>query len=292
MLPFSRFVACAFLSAGLLSAGTSSALSGQARFLMDALTGKVLESDHADELNYPASPTKMMTLYLTFEALHQGRLGWDQKVVMSENANNKEPFKFAVGAGRTITVREAVLGMVVLSANDAAVLMGETLGGSEAGFGVLMTQKAHQLGMSKTVFRNPAGLPDPEQVTTAEDMAKLGLALMRDYPEEFKLFSNRTITFRGMKLRGHNGVLNAYPGASGIKTGYTDASGYNLVTSVDRAGHHLVGVVLGGKSAHERDADMMAMMDRHLPAVLPAAPDATKAPSSKTVAVETTKPKT
>jgi serine-type D-Ala-D-Ala carboxypeptidase (penicillin-binding protein 5/6) len=285
MLALSRLAASAVLSLGILAAGVSSAQSGQARYLIDAQTGKVLESDHADELNYPASLTKMMTLYLTFEALHQGRLKWDQKVVMSENANNKEPFKFAVGAGRTITVREAVLGMVVLSTNDAAVLMGETLGGSEAGFGVLMTEKARQLGMSKTVFRNPAGLPDPEQVTTAEDMAKLGLALMRDFPEEFKLFSNRTITFRGMKLRGHNGVLNAYPGASGIKTGYTDASGYNLVTSVDRGGHHLVGVVLGGKSAGQRDADMMAMMDRHLPA----APVAQR-PAAKAVAEPVSRP--
>lgn len=252
----------------LLSSGAAYAADGaQASLVLDAKTGQVLEADRAGELHYPASLTKMMTLYMTFEALHSGKLKWTDRIKISENANNKEPYKFAIGAGNTISVREAVEGMIVISANDAATAMGEYFGGSEEEFGRLMTAKAHQLGMMSTVFRNPSGMPDPEQVTTAADMAKLGMALMRDFPEDFKMFSARYIQFRSMKIRGHNGVLNTYAGASGIKTGYTEASGYNLVTSVTRGGRSLVGVVLGGKTAQERDETMKVLLDRYLPAV-------------------------
>ncbi|GEO83179.1 MULTISPECIES: D-alanyl-D-alanine carboxypeptidase family protein [Alphaproteobacteria] len=244
--------------------GATPANAGRAHFVLDATTGEVLEAQNADELNYPASLTKMMTLYLTFEALHQGRFGWEDRIVLSENAESKEPYKFAIGAGRTITVREAVLGMIVLSTNDAAVGIAETLAGSEKAFGRVMTAKARALGMTSTVFTNPAGLPDPEQVTTAADMARLGRALLRDYPEEFKLFSTRTFTFRGMKFHGHNQLLAAYPGADGIKTGYTKASGYNLVTSASNGDRRLVGVVLGGDSASARDDEMIALMEKYL----------------------------
>ncbi|MFD1745217.1 D-alanyl-D-alanine carboxypeptidase family protein [Rhizobium helianthi] len=253
-------------AAAALILSTAAALADQASMVIDVKTGAVLEAERASELHYPASLTKMMTLYITFEALHSGKLKWTDRITISENANNKEPFKFAIGAGNTISVREAVEGMIVISANDAAVAMGEHFAGSEEGFGQMMTAKARALGMKDTVFRNPAGLPDPQQVTTAADMAILGMALMRDFPEEFKMFSARTITFRSMKIRGHNGVLNTYPGASGIKTGYTDASGYNLVTSVERGGRSLVGVVLGGKTAQQRDETMKALLDRYLPA--------------------------
>lgn len=264
---FLRPVRIALLSSALMALSLSAALAGHATFLVDAKSGTVLESENAEELNYPASLTKMMTLYMTFEALHDGRLTWDTRLPISENANSKEPFKFAIGAGNTISVTEAVTGMIVLSTNDAAVAVAEKLGGSEEKFGEMMTAKARQLGMEQTVFRNPAGLPDPDQVTTAKDLAKLGLALMRDYPEEFKLFSQKRMVFRGMKLRGHNGVLNTYPGATGLKTGFTNASGYNLVTSVERDGHRLIGVVMGGKTAQERDEEMKAMLDKHLPQV-------------------------
>jgi serine-type D-Ala-D-Ala carboxypeptidase (penicillin-binding protein 5/6) len=221
----------------------------------------VLASDNQDALNYPASLTKMMTLYLAFEALHSGQLAWDQKMTMSENAESKEPFKLAVGVGRKVTVREAVEGIIVLSANDAAVAIAEQLAGSEDAFGKLMTEKAHQLGMSNTVFKNPSGLPDPEQVTTARDMAALGLALMRDYPEEFKMFSMRGFQFRGMKLRGHNNLMYRYAGVDGIKTGFTDASGYNVVTSATKNGRRVVGVVMGEKTASIRDDKMASMLD-------------------------------
>lgn len=242
----------------------SVAHADKAHLILDAKSGAVLEAENADQLNYPASLTKMMTLYLTFDAIHKGTLKWDDKLVLSENAESKEPFKFAIGAGKTITVKEAVLGMIVLSANDAAVAVAEHLAGSEAAFGKVMTAKAHALGMTSTVFTNPAGLPDPAQVTTASDMARLGLSLMRDFPNEFELFSTRRFVFRGMKLHGHNRVMASYPGVDGIKTGYTEASGYNLVTSARKGDKRVVSVVLGGKSAVERDKEMTALLDKYL----------------------------
>lgn len=245
--------------------GSAAAFAGQASFLLDAQSGKVLQSSNENELNYPASLTKMMTLYLTFQALHDGRLSWDQRLTMSENAESKEPYKLAVGVGRKVTVKEAVDGIVVLSANDAAVALAEQLAGSEEAFARLMTQKAHDLGMVNTVFRNPSGLPDPEQVTTARDMATLGLALMSDFPEEFKLFSMRGFQFRGMKLRGHNNLMYRYDGVDGIKTGFTDASGYNVVTSASKDNRRVIGVVMGGKTADERDQTMAGLLDTYLP---------------------------
>jgi D-alanyl-D-alanine carboxypeptidase (penicillin-binding protein 5/6) len=260
-------------SARLLFVATLSALSvlgggafaGQASFLLDAQTGKVLQASNENELNYPASLTKMMTLYLTFQALHDGRLSWDQRLTMSANAESKEPYKLAVGVGRKVTVKEAVDGIIVLSANDAAVALAEQLAGSEEAFARLMTQKAHELGMTSTVFRNPSGLPDPQQVTTARDMATLGLALANDFPEEFKLFSMRGFQFRGMKLRGHNNLMYRYDGVDGIKTGFTDASGYNIVTSASKDNRRVIGVVMGGKTADERDRTMAGLLDAYLP---------------------------
>ena len=237
---------------------------GHAHILVDAGTGAILEAENADQVLYPASLTKMMTLYLTFEALHSGRLAWDERLVISQNANDKEPSKFAIGAGNTISVREAVMGMVVLSTNDAATAVAETLAGSEEAFGQMMTSKARALGMTNTVFTNPSGLPDPRQVTTATDMARLGLALIRDFPEEYKLFASRGMQFRSMKFRGHNAFLAQYPGADGIKTGYTKASGYNIVTSASNGNRRLVGVVLGADSANARTQQMITLFDRYL----------------------------
>lgn len=264
MLKTSSLLLATALSAASLLGTMSAAEAGQASYVVDVKSGQALEATNQDELNYPASLTKMMTLYLAFEALHDGRLKWDQKLTMSENAEGKEPFKLAVGVGRKVTVREAVEGIVVLSANDAAVAIGEQLSGNEDSFGKVMTEKAHKLGMSNTVFKNASGLPDPEQVTTARDMATLGVALMRDFPEEFKLFSMRGLKFRGMKLRGHNNLMYRYAGADGIKTGYTDASGYNLVTSATKNGRRVVGVVMGEKTAEIRDDKMAGLLDTYL----------------------------
>jgi D-alanyl-D-alanine carboxypeptidase (penicillin-binding protein 5/6) len=170
-----------------------------------------------------------------------------------------------VGEGRTVSVREAVMGMIVLSANDAAVAVAEKLGGTEEKFADMMTLKARQLGMTNTVFKNAAGLPDPDQVTSARDMSRLGMALMRYFPDEFKLFSTTSFEFRGIKLRGHNYVMNRYDGVDGIKTGFTTASGYNVVTSAQRGTTRVVGVVMGGETAEIRDRDMSAMLDKYLP---------------------------
>lgn len=265
MFKTSSLLLATAISSAFLLGTISTAEAGQASYLVDVKSGQTLEASNQDELNYPASLTKMMTLYLAFEALHDGRLKWDQNLTMSENAESKEPFKLAVGVGHKVTVREAVEGIVVLSANDAAVAIGEQLGGSEDSFGKMMTGKAHQLGMSNTVFKNASGLPDPEQVTTARDLATLGVALMRDFPEEFKLFSMRGIKFRGMKLRGHNNLMYRYAGADGIKTGYTDASGYNLVTSATKNGRRVVGVVMGEKTARICDDKMASLLDTYPP---------------------------
>ncbi|MBN8952031.1 MULTISPECIES: D-alanyl-D-alanine carboxypeptidase family protein [unclassified Rhizobium] len=282
MLKTTSLLLAATISTLSLIGAASVAEAGQASYLVDAHSGQVLEASNENELNFPASLTKMMTLYLAFEALHAGHLKWDQKLTMSENAESKEPFKFAVGAGRKVSVREAVEGIIVLSANDAAVAIGEQLGGSEDSFGKLMTAKAHQLGMNNTVFKNPSGLPDPEQVTTAHDMAVLGVALMRDFPEEFKLFSMRGMKFRGMKLRGHNNLMYRYAGADGIKTGYTDASGYNLVTSATKNGRRVVGVVMGEKTAEIRDDKMADLLDTHVPAASAVTGSATTVKQSTT----------
>ncbi|MEF2073601.1 D-alanyl-D-alanine carboxypeptidase [Consotaella aegiceratis] len=239
----------------------SSAKAGYAHLVWDVTTGKVLAEEHPDDKNYPASLTKMMTLYLTFEALNEGHLRWDQRIVMAADATRVPPFKLGIPAGQTFTVREAVLGMIVISANDAAQAICDHLAGSPDKCAAMLTNKARKLGMDSTTFRNANGLPDPTQVTTARDMAKLGFALIRDFPDEYGLFSEKYFEFRGKKLRGHNNLMYRYKGMDGIKTGYIRASGFNIVTSVKRDGHRLVGVVMGGKTAKRRDARMAELFD-------------------------------
>jgi D-alanyl-D-alanine carboxypeptidase (penicillin-binding protein 5/6) len=258
---FSRTVFVA-LAAFLLSA--AGAMAGKAYIVVDARTAKVVLSENADAPNGPASLTKMMTLYLTFEALRTGRLGWDDPVPISRQAIRTVPFKLGAREGEAITVRDAVLGMIVLSANDAAVAMAEKLGGSEERFAEMMTAKARRLGMRQTTFRNASGLTSPGQVTTARDMALLGLALMKNFPREFRLFSTRSFIFRGRTIEGHNDLMDEYPGVDGIKTGYTSASGYNLVTSLHKGNRRLVGVVMGGSSAKSRNRSMAGLLDSAL----------------------------
>ncbi|MBB4184842.1 D-alanyl-D-alanine carboxypeptidase (penicillin-binding protein 5/6) [Sinorhizobium terangae] len=244
--------------------GAAHALAGSASLVLDARTGRVLSAENADTLNHPASLTKMMTLYLTFEALHQGKIGWSTRVVMSPTAARKPPTKLGVKPGDTITVQEAVYGMIVRSANDAAAAVAEALGGSEAGFAQMMNARARRLGMSRTYFVNASGLPAREQVTTARDMARLAIALMRDFPGEYRMFAAQGFTFRGRKIRGHNNLMYRYAGMDGIKTGYTNASGYNIVSAVRDGNRRIVGVVLGGRSAKGRDDKMASLLDQHL----------------------------
>ncbi|HEV7317751.1 MAG TPA: D-alanyl-D-alanine carboxypeptidase family protein [Ensifer sp.] len=255
---------CLLLATFALALGTATAVAGSASLVLDARTGKVLSAENPDVLNHPASLTKMMTVYMAFEALKRGELSWDSKIKVSKAAAAKPPMRLGLKPGMTITVREAVLGMIVRSGNDAAAAMAEKLGGSEANFARMMTAKARQLGMNKTVFINASGLPASRQVTTAREMSTLAVALMRDFPREYRLFATESFNFRGRKVRGHNNLMYRYDGMDGIKTGYTNASGFNLVSAVKDGNRRVVGVVLGGKTARSRDAKMAALLDRHV----------------------------
>lgn len=247
-----------------LSMSANAARAGYAHFIVDAKSGEVFAAENADVLNHPASLTKMMTLYLAFEAIRQGRLSWDQQIIMTPNAAEKIPYKLGIGAGKPLTVREAAYATAIRSANDAAQAIGDHLGGGEENFAAMMTAKARALGMRSTVFRNASGLPDDAQVTTARDMAVLAAALIRDYPQEYRIFSERSFNFRGRTIRGHNNLMYRYAGMDGVKTGYVNASGFNLVSAVDDNGRRIIGVVLGGKTARSRDAQMEALLDRAL----------------------------
>lgn len=252
----------------LLSAPVAS-FAGSAYFIMDAKTGKVLASSNADDLNHPASLTKMMTLYLTFEAIHRGKLSWNSRIPVSRAAAAKPPTKLGLKPGSTVTVREAVDGMIIKSANDAAAAMAEALGGSESGFARLMTQKAREIGMRRTVFVNASGLPNMQQVTTARDMSTLAVALINNYPQEYRLFSQASFSYRGHRVRGHNNLMYRYEGMDGIKTGYTNASGFNLVSAVRQGNRRVIGVVMGGATARGRDALMASLLDRYIPKATP-----------------------
>lgn len=254
----------------LLSAPVAS-FAGSAYFIMDAKTGKVLASSNADDLNHPASLTKMMTLYMTFEAIHRGKLSWNTRIPVSRFAAAKPPTKLGLKPGGTVTVREAVDGMIIKSANDAAAAMAEALGGSESGFARLMTQKAREIGMRRTTFLNASGLPNMQQWTTARDMSTLAVALINNYPQEYRLFSQASFNYRGHSVRGHNNLMYRYEGMDGIKTGYTNASGFNLVSAVRQGNRRVIGVVMGGATARGRDALMASLLDRYVPKASPVA---------------------
>jgi len=254
----------AFAIAIMLSA-SSIAKAASAYLVLDAKSGRILAASHGDVHHYPASLTKMMTLYLAFEALHHGRLTWHTRIPFSRHAASRPPTKLSVKPGAWITLRQAVLGMIVRSANDAAVAVAEKLGRTEARFARMMTARAHALGMSRTLFTNASGLPDRRQVTTARDMSTLAVALINHFPREYRLFSVPSFKFRGHLIRGHNHLMYRYKGMDGIKTGYTHASGFNLVSAVRAGYRRVIGVVLGGGTAKSRDAKMAALLDRYLP---------------------------
>ncbi len=258
----------ASLAAALLLASTPAiaaqpvAKPQQATVVIDADTGNVLHASNADARHYPASLTKMMTLYLTFEALEAGRLRLDQRLAVSSHAASQEPTKLGLEIGDTLTVRDAVLALIVKSANDVAVVVGESLGGSEERFAAMMTARAREIGMSRTTFRNASGLPDPDQTTTARDMATLAHALVRDFPKFYPLFATAAFNYEGATIPSHNRLLNRYSGMDGIKTGYIRDSGFNLAASAMRDGRRLVGVVLGGTSQAARDRLMAQLLDK------------------------------
>lgn len=231
--------------------------------VMDAKTGAVLSQSSPDLRRYPASLTKLMTLYMAFSALRAGTISLDQAVPVSIHATTMEPSKLGVVPGTHLTVEQAILALVTKSANDAACALGELLGGgSEPQFAAMMTQQAHALGMSSTTFRNASGLPDPDQMTTARDLAVLARHLVNDFPEDYHYFSTAYFRFHGRMIPNHNPMLKAYVGADGMKTGYTQEAGRNLVTSAIRNNVRLVGVVMGASSNPQRTLVMADQLDR------------------------------
>jgi D-alanyl-D-alanine carboxypeptidase len=252
-------VLCAFLAASSIAARPARAID--AAIVVDANTDKVISQMNPDRLLHPASMSKLMTLYLTFEALESGRLSLQRNLPVSEHAQSMSPTKLNLVAGQSIRVEDAILSLVTLSANDSAVVLAEGLGGSEDRFGQLMTRKAHQLGMVNTNFRNSNGLPDPAQISTARDMAILCRALIKRFPQYYHYFSVRLFTYNGIPHANHNHLMSRYEGMDGLKTGLTNASGFNLAASALRNGRRLIGVVFGGTSAAQRDDYMAELLD-------------------------------
>ena len=232
--------------------------------IVDGNTGAVLSSNNPDAIRRPASLTKIMTLYLLFERLDAGKMKLDTEMEVSEHASEQAPTKLGLKPGQTLRVEDAIKGLVTRSANDAAVVIAEAIAGDEDEFAKLMTRKARALGMSKTTYRNASGLPNDEQLTTARDQATLGRAIQDRYPRYYRYFATTVFNFRGQSIRNHNRLLGNVEGIDGIKTGYTRASGFNLVSSMRRGNRHLVGVVLGGRSGSSRDATMRNLLAENL----------------------------
>ncbi|MGH7066823.1 MAG: D-alanyl-D-alanine carboxypeptidase family protein [Acetobacteraceae bacterium] len=266
--PHGAQILAALLAALLLFSGMPPARAGigfgdPSYIVIDAASGRVLTEFKPDAIRYPASLTKLMTLYLTFEALRDRRITLSTLIPFSSQAAAVEPVKLGLPPGSTITVQQAILSMVTMSANDAATALGQYLGGgSIARFAEMMTLRAHALGMSRTVFMNPSGLPDPRQVTTARDLAVLARRLILDFPDQYHWFSTRRFLFRGRWIRSDDSVLKVYPGADGIKTGYTNAAGHTLISSAERGNVRLIGVVMGTQTVAEIDGEMMALLNQ------------------------------
>jgi D-alanyl-D-alanine carboxypeptidase len=241
--------------------GSASANSKYAAYVVHADTGDVLFDRYSGEARYPASLTKMMTVYLLFEALEAGEIDLDDEMTVSKRASLQPASKLGLSRGSKIKVETAIEALVIKSANDVATVVAEELGGSESGFAKKMTEKARELGMRRTVFRNASGLPDSSQTTTAQDMAILSRRLIQDFPHRFDVFGKTSFVWNGRTYRSHNNVMLSLDGADGLKTGYTRASGYNLATSIERDGHRLIGIVLGGRSGATRDRHMKDILN-------------------------------
>jgi D-alanyl-D-alanine carboxypeptidase len=235
-----------------------------ASIIVDGNSGATLSANNPDALRHPASLTKIMTLYLLFERLEAGKLKLDSEMEVSEHASQQAPTKLGLRPGQSLSVEDAIKGLVTRSANDAAAVIAEAIAGDEEDFAKLMTRKARALGMTRTVYRNASGLPDDAQVTTARDQSTLGRAIQDRFPRYYRYFSTSAFNYRGRSIRNHNRLLGSVEGVDGIKTGYTRASGFNLVTSMRRGNRHLVGVVMGGRSGGSRDAIMRNLLAENL----------------------------
>ena len=261
----------------MLLAAQSATADERAWMVVDAASGAAIDAHRAQATHYPASLTKMMTLYMTFDALAAGALSLDEKMYVSPRAAGMPPTDLGLHPGDRIEVETAIKALVTKSANDVAVVIAEHLAGTEWDFALDMTAKAGRIGLDDTKFRNASGLPHPYQVTTARDMAVLARALIDQFPGYYKYFSVERMRYQGRVYRNHNNLLGRYDGVDGIKTGYIDAAGYNLVASAVRDGRRVIAVALGGRSAAARDRRVAALLDRgfaRLPARLPPIPEA------------------
>ena len=260
VLFYAVFIAVIALSTSAEAARKRSTSS----IVIDALSGEVIASSNADELRYPASLTKLMTLYITFSALEKGDLQLDTPLKVSRHAANRAPSRLGLRAGETITVKDAVLALIVKSANDCASVLAEALGENEENFAKIMTDTAKELGMKNTTFKNASGLPNKTQKTTARDMAILGSAVYHHFPEYYDLFSTKKFTYKGHTFYTHNHLLKRFKGADGMKTGFTSAAGYNIVTSAERDGRRVIAVTMGHNSVKERDYKVAQLMNKGL----------------------------
>ena len=242
----------------------STCYSKYASIIMNEKTGKIYHQINADTRNYPASLTKIMTLYMIFDALKNKKIKMNTKLKVSKKASLQPPSKLGLIAGQTITVRQAILALVTKSANDVAKVVAENIGKSEKKFALKMTKMAKKIGMSRTIFKNASGLPNKGQLSTARDMAKLAVLIRKNFPEYFYFFNKQSFIYQGIEYRNHNNLLGSYYGTDGIKTGYTHASGFNLVASVERNGQRVIGVIFGGKTARSRDKHMIKLLNRFI----------------------------
>lgn len=231
--------------------------------VVDGKNGRILHSQNAKKRIYPASLTKIMTLYMIFEALASEKIFLNQKFYVSKYASEANPSKLYLKIGEKISVKDIILALIIKSANDAARVAAENIAGSEKKFSRLMTIRAHQLGMKETTFTNASGWHDPRQKTTALDLAKLSIAIKRDFPEYYPLFAKTSFKFRDKNIAGHNNLILRYPGAEGLKTGFTNYAGRNLITTATRGRTSLVGIVTGSRSPVHRDQKMISLLDKH-----------------------------
>jgi len=258
-----NFLAYFFIVAFLSCAVCAEAISSKkASLVVDLDNGKILHANNAHELRYPASLVKMMTLYMTFKEITAGNLSLERKLVVSKKAASMPRTNMSLKAGTYVSVRKAILGLIVHSSNDAAVVLAEAIGGSETNFAHMMNVQAKKLGMSRTTFRNASGLPHKEQKSTAHDLAILAKALKRDFPSFFPWFTVTSFAYNGKTYKSHNRVVQNYEWATGLKTGFTNASGFNIATTAKKDGRHLVGIVLGENTAKERDKLVVSLLNQ------------------------------
>lgn len=252
---------CFFFVSSSVAANSSSKNSKKASIVADMQDGRVLHSSNAKELRHPASLVKMMTLYLTFQQINQGKLSLDKKLLISKKAAAMPRTNLSLKPGGYISVRKAILGLIVHSSNDTAVVLAEAISGTEAKFVDMMNKQAKKLKMKNTTYRNASGWPNKAQKSTAHDLAKLAIALKKDFPQFFPWFSVTSFTFNGKTYKSHNRLLKDYKGATGLKTGFINASGFNVATTAFKDDKHLVGIVMGGNTAKERDKQMTSLLD-------------------------------